>query len=333
MKRALAVLLLAGLGACTNPEVPAGHEGYVYHKPLWFGKMEFREALTGPASTGVSWRLFVINIDMRARSYTEKFQLLTQDNLMVSFEVNTRIQPRSGQVRAIVEEWGADHWYDHNVKEPLRTIVRDQVSKHSATVIQIDTPKVKASIERELHRVYDSSPFEVLSVDIGEIQFPKEVADAIQRKIAMFEELKRQEFVLDKARKEAAIRVLEALRVAKQQRIISSTLDPLYVQREAVEVYRKLATSKNKTIVVLPTTSQGTGLPLVSTGVHRKVLSAADEKLLAEMEAKYMAIAKQPAPPLDDKGAAPTPPAPTPPAPTPPAPTPPAPTPSAPTGP
>jgi len=101
----LAVAALA-LVACSNPTVPAGHEGYVYHKPLWFGKMEFRKSLVGPASTGLSWRLFVINIDMRANNYTEKFELLTHDNLKVAFEVNTRIQPRSGQVKQIVEEWG-----------------------------------------------------------------------------------------------------------------------------------------------------------------------------------------------------------------------------------
>jgi len=51
-----AILLLAALAlpACTNPDVPAGHEGYVYHRPLWFGKMEYRESLRGPASTAVS---------------------------------------------------------------------------------------------------------------------------------------------------------------------------------------------------------------------------------------------------------------------------------------
>ncbi len=318
MTRALLVLALL-LGACTNPEVPAGHEGYVYQKPLWFGKMEYREALTGPASTGVSWRLFVVNIDMQAKNYTEKFELLTHDNLKVAFEVNTRIQPRHGHVKEIVEDWGGDKWYEWNVKEPLRTIVRNQVSKQSATVIQLDTPQVKQAIEIDLHKAYDGTPFEVLSVDIGEIVFPAEVARAINAKIAMLEELKRQDTVLDNARKEAAIKVLAALRVAKQQRIITSTLDPLFVQREAVEAYRKLASSKNRTVIVLPNTTDGTGLPLVNHRSNKRPLTAGDEKLLAEMEAKYMAILK--AKP-SDPAQAPPPQTPPPPAPAPAAPTP-----------
>jgi regulator of protease activity HflC (stomatin/prohibitin superfamily) len=301
--------VLGGVGACTNPEVPAGHEGYIYYKPLIFSKMEYRESLRGPASTGVSWRLYAVVVDMRARSFNEHFELLTKDNLKLSFEVNTRIQPKDGQVKTIVEDWGADHWYDWNVKEPLRTIVRETVTEHKATEIQLDTPDVRARIEAKVREKYSDSPFMILSVDIGDIQFPDLLAQAIQKKIAKNEDLKRQEFVLEKAKKEAAITVLGALRVAEQQRIISSTLDPLYVQRKAVEVYRELGKSQNKTVFVLPNTAEGTGMPLVMSKGARKVLSAADEKLLADMEDKYMAMASRAGPSLMDD---PTKPAPTP---------------------
>jgi regulator of protease activity HflC (stomatin/prohibitin superfamily) len=297
MKRAgiITILFVASLGlsaACTNPEVPAGHEGYVYYKPLIFTKMEHRKSMRGPASTGVSWRLYTINIDMRARSYNEHFQLLTRDNLTVSFEVNTRIKPKDGNVKQIVEDWGGEHWYEWNVKEQLRTIVRETVTEFSAMEIQLDTPKVKAGIEAKLEEKQKDTPFAILSVDIGEIKFPEKVADAIQKKIAMAEELKRQQYVLEKTKKEAAIQVLEALKVAKQQRIISSTLDALYVQRRAVEVYKKLATSNNKTIILLPNSPEGTGMPLVMSKGKRKILSRQDEQLLKDMEVKYMELAR-----------------------------------------
>jgi len=61
--------------------------------------MEFRESLRGPATTGVSWRLYTENVDMRAKSYKEDFQLLTHDNLNVTFEVNTRSSSRTARSR------------------------------------------------------------------------------------------------------------------------------------------------------------------------------------------------------------------------------------------
>ena len=94
----LTTIALSGTAACTNPEVEAGHEGYIYYTPLIFGKMEFRENLAGPSTTGVSWRLSTINIDMRAKSYKEDFQLLTAENLSVTFEVNTRLRLKPGKL-------------------------------------------------------------------------------------------------------------------------------------------------------------------------------------------------------------------------------------------
>lgn len=312
--RTVLLVLALGAAACTNPEVPQGHEGYIYQVPLLFGKQEYRDTLRGPSSTGISWRLYVDTVDMRAKSYKEDFDLLTHDNLSVSFEVNTRIKLKDGSVKEIVEQWGGEHWYEWNVKAPLRTIVREQVTTVSATAIQLETPKVKGLILEKLTSRFKGTPVMIESVDIGEIQFPQEVADAISRKIAKKQELERQEFVLAKTTKEAAIRVLEALKVAKQQRIISSTLDPLYVQQYAVQVYRHLASQTNKTIIMLPNDPDGTGMPLVHSEGKRKILTPEDEKLLESMEARYMKVARQPPLPTTEPGvpdAVPTP-APTP---------------------
>ena len=297
MKRTgiITILLVAALGltaSCTNPEVPAGHEGYVYYKPLIFSKMEYRKSLRGPASTGVSWRLYTINVDMRMRSYNEHFQLLTHDNLTVSFEVNTRIKPKDGHVKQIVEDWGAENWYEWNVKEPLRTIVRETVTEFSAMEIQLETPRVKAGISAKLEEKMKDTPFSITSVDIGEIKFPDTLKEAIQKKIATAEMLEKQEYVLEQTKKEAAIRVADALRLANEQRIISSTLDPLFLQHQAVGVYKTLAGSKNKTVILLPASPDGAGMPVVMSKGKHKILRPQDEQLLEEMETKYGELAK-----------------------------------------
>ncbi len=306
-----AFLALAGTAACTNPEVPAGHEGYVFYTPLVFGKMEFRDDLAGPASTGVSWRLSTINIDMRAKSYKEDFKLLTSENLSVEFEVNTRIRLRPGTVKEVVEDWGGSDWYKWNVEERLRTIVREEVTAFSALAIQLETPKVRARIEDELRSSIETdpatgkpTPILIESVDIGEIHFPEEVAKAIERKIATKQELERQRFVLAKTKKEAAIKVLEAIRVAKQQLIISSTLDPLYVQQRAIQAYRKVAKSENQVTIVLPNSGEGTALPKVLEPKTRRVLTEADkeriDKELNALEETYRSTVHAEALSLDE---------------------------------
>jgi regulator of protease activity HflC (stomatin/prohibitin superfamily) len=297
MKRRVGVgalaLVLLSLGACTHPSTPEGHEGYIYHLPLWFGKAEYRETLRGPSSTGVSWRLYVVHIDMRAKSYKEDFKLLTRDNLSVEFEVNTRMSLRPGSAKEVVEEWGDKEWYAWNVREPLRTTVRLGVTQVSAVEIQLKTDEVRAKIEERLLAKYENTPIKIESVDIGNIRFPAKVTQAIEEKIGQQQELERQRFLLEKTKKEAAIRVLGALRAAKQQLIISSTLDPLYVQRMAVETYRSLAQSSNQTVVVLPNSVEATGMPLVLREGKRKALSPSDNRMLEQMETKYMGLARE----------------------------------------
>jgi hypothetical protein len=64
----------------------------------------------------------------------------------------------------------------------------------------------------------------------------------------------------------------------------------------AVQVYKALSASPNRTIIMLPTTPEGTGLPQVLTDGKRKVLTKADEQLLEDMETRYMKVAGKPVP-------------------------------------
>ena len=45
--------------------------------------------------------------------------------------------------------------------------------------------------------------------------------------------------------------------------IINSTLTPNYIQFKAIEVYKELVNSKNTTFIVMPTSPNGAGIPLI----------------------------------------------------------------------
>ena len=70
------------LVACTNPYTPAGHEGYVFERPRVLGKGGFRGTVKGPGNYGLSlFRNEIVNIDIRPKTYTEQFKILTSDDL------------------------------------------------------------------------------------------------------------------------------------------------------------------------------------------------------------------------------------------------------------
>lgn len=98
---------------------------------------------------------------------------------------------------------------------------------------------------------------------IRSIEPPEMVDASIQEKLRAEQELQRKEFELLKAEKDAEIREVTAVGIANAQEIIQEKLTPLYVQYEAIQAYRELAGSPNTTFVILPTSTEGVGLPLI----------------------------------------------------------------------
>jgi regulator of protease activity HflC (stomatin/prohibitin superfamily) len=255
------VLLLLVLGACTNETTPEGFEGYVYHTPLVFGKAYFVGAQTGPTSTGLVWRQYVINVDIRPKNYTEEFHILSRDNLNVGFQAQARISIRPGTVRRLVESYGSGdpvdgdvpEWYARVVRQRYRATVFDVVHKYDAYDVQIKTQEIAADILQRLRDSFDETPIEFETISIGNLSYPEEINAEIQRKLAAEQDLERMDRERQIAEQEAEIMITTARGRAAAQRIVNETLTPLYVQHEMLEGFRRLSRSDRVTIVAAPT--------------------------------------------------------------------------------
>ncbi|MBX3247680.1 MAG: hypothetical protein KF901_10925 [Myxococcales bacterium] len=269
MKRLMLLLVaLGGLVGCSNESTPEGYVGYVHHIPLVFGKAAFVDTQVGPTSTGVVWRQFVINVDVRAKNYTEEFHILSRDNLMVGFECHARIAVRAAAVRALIEEMGTSdpsgpndwpEWYLRSVRQPYRSAVRDVVHEFDAYDIQTKTQEISVQILQRLRDEYADTPIEFESISIGNIAYPPAINAEIQRKLAAEQDLERMSRERQIAEQEAQIVVTNARGRAAAQRIVNETLTPLYVQHEMLEGFMKLSRSQRVTIIAAPTSDSGAG--------------------------------------------------------------------------
>jgi regulator of protease activity HflC (stomatin/prohibitin superfamily) len=276
LRAGLAALCMAGaIGATsgcgfTNPSVPAGHEGYRVNKPYFMGKHEFIDTLKGPVSTGLAWRDFVDPvIDMRPQTYSEDFEILSKDNLNVKFQAHAIIKLRDGSCQEVVEEYGGADWYARNVKEPYRTMVRESVRPNMAYEIKDRSEAIAGDILADMQTRYEDTPIEVVSVTVGNIDYPDEVNNAIKEKLAAEQTLQKKEIEEKIAERDAKIRVKESEGIAESQRIINETLTPNYLQHEALKVQEKLAQSPNTTIIYIPVGQSG--IPIVHNSEAEQV--------------------------------------------------------------
>jgi hypothetical protein len=252
----------------TNPATDAGFEGYVYHDPLIVGERSFEGTQVGPSSTGLVWREYVENIDMRPDTFSEKYEIITNKDMNLTFDSHARISLKAGTIKEIVEKFGAVDWYKNNVMRPYRSTVREEVRKYSPFEVKLHTEEIAKSVLGKLQERYKGTPIVFETLDIGNIDYPGSVKLEIEAKVASQQKLQRKDIEKDIEKRNADIRVIKAEGLAEAQRVINKTLTPLYVQHEAIEAYKTLAGSPNTTFIIAPTSPNGTGIPIIIDGAN-----------------------------------------------------------------
>jgi regulator of protease activity HflC (stomatin/prohibitin superfamily) len=259
----VALALAGGLG-CSNPYTPAGHEGYVFERPRLVGQGGFRGAVDGPGNFGVSlFRNEVINVDIRPQTYTEGFKILAKDDLNVSFDVHAVLAIEPGHVEEVVARFGAAEWYPRVAREPFRTFVRRSVQSHESRDIKALRVEIADEVRSGLQDYFADTPFRVVSLVVGNIDYPEVVAQAVEKKLAALQLLEEKTTVREIAKRDAEIRIEEAKGIAEAQRIINATLTPYYLQHEAIGAQLEMAQAPNHTTVYIPVGANG--IPLVQT--------------------------------------------------------------------
>ena len=256
----LLITLALTIIGCANQETPAGSEGYVTRGAM-IGETTFYGIQKGPTSTGLGWMLEIDNVDMRWTTTDEEFNIQSADNIDLTFKAHITWRPTPGEIKKIVEVYGGKECYVRFLQQPFRNAVYDAVSKAKALEAKDDREKIALFINTRMKEVVDNKPFEVQRVVIGAIDFPKELADAQNRKIATETQLQAKQFEIDIATKDAQKRIEEAKGIAQAQTIINASLTPLYLQHEAIKAQEAMANSPNHTTVYIP--SGSSGIPLI----------------------------------------------------------------------
>jgi regulator of protease activity HflC (stomatin/prohibitin superfamily) len=218
----------------------------------------------------------VIRVDTRTQAYTmsgmaregkirgdDAISALTKEGLRVNLDLTIwyRVDPvKAGEIYRTI----GMGYEDKIVRPGVRTVIRDVTSRFTTEDIYSEKrPQVTASIQDMAKEILEGRGMICEKVLVRNVALPDKVRDAIDLKLAAEQDALKMEFVLKKAEKEAEVKVAEAKGISAAQRIINKTLTLNYLQHEAIEAYKALAGSENTTFVIMPTSTEGAGLPLI----------------------------------------------------------------------
>ncbi len=194
----------------------------------------------------------------------------TLDGLEVAVDLTVWWVVNPEKVNEIYEKIAQSMYVlEENITRPaIRTVIRDTTSKFKMDDLYTEKRNdYTNTIAEELKVILKEKHIIVDRVLVRNIKLPKLVDDAIQNKMRSKQEEETMEYKKNIAKKEAEIREIEAKGLARAQEIINSTLTPYYLQHEAIQSYTKLAGSPNTTFVILPTSPNSAGMPLILGGV------------------------------------------------------------------
>jgi len=260
----LAILLLSRAG-CGNHHTPAGFEGYIKSKPL-FSAAEFIDVQTGPTSTGWVWRQEVVNIDIRPRTYSEQLEITTRNGLKIKFRAHAVIALNEGTIQNVVEKLGGEDWYRKRVAEVLKGALREKVQSYpDIYAVKNKSTEIAKHVKDFMATQTDPEIQKSIvfkNIYIGEIRYPTSVVKSVITKLVTSQESEKKNVEAKIALKRIEIREAEADGIKVEQEIISKTLDPMFIQYEALSAVEQLAGSPNTTFLVVPFTKTG-GAPLI----------------------------------------------------------------------
>lgn len=249
--------------------VPAGYTG-VYHL---FGKVADKELSSGfhlknplAAVTQMSIRTEEYTMSIAPQEGQKKgvdsIDALTKEGLKVIMDMTVLYHLNEESASDVYKELGTNY-VEKIIRPQIRSGIRETVALYSAKDIYSDK---RQEVENKIFDTLASSisprGIVIEKVLLRNVILPEKLVNSIEEKLAAEQEAQKMDFVLEKEKKEAERKAIEAKGIKVAQETIQKTLTPEYLRWYSIEMMKGLVNSPNTTFLFVPIDQNG--IPIVN---------------------------------------------------------------------
>lgn len=199
--------------------------------------------------------------DVRIQEHFQEMTVLSKNGLNIEVDLSARYRPHSGKIAFLHDEIGKDYLTTIIIPE-LRSATREIIGKYLPD--ELYSTK-RETIQQEIFtRTKDKVEKNYLVIDdilIRGVKLPQTLQEAIERKLKEEQSSLEYEFKLERERKEAERRLIEAQAKADANDILTRSLNDKILRDKGIEATLQLAQSPNSKVVIVG--GGGDGLPLI----------------------------------------------------------------------
>jgi len=206
------------------------------------------------------WNDLII-YDIRINEGNDELDVLSKNGLPIKISLSYRYAPIGQKIGYLHDEVGSDY---------LGRIVEPEIKAATREVIGEYLPEELYSSKREaiqdeiFARTQEAVGEKYVDLDailISSVQLPDKLKNAIERKLEEEQLSFEYEYKLDRERKEAERKIIEAQAKADANQILNASLTDKILRDKGIEATLELAESPNSKVVIVG--SSGDGLPLI----------------------------------------------------------------------
>jgi prohibitin 1 len=192
----------------------------------------------------------VIKMPIRTMNMEINTNLPSKEGLNVTAVISILYRIIPDQAPSIIENIGVGN--EANVLSSVfRSSASDVCSRYFAKDMHsAQRASIEGEITKQMEAILLPRGFEIEAVLLKNISLPDGLARAVEEKLEAEQAAQRMEFLLDRERREAQRKIIEAEGIRDSQKIISEGLTPGIIQWQSIEAFRELAKSSNSKVII-----------------------------------------------------------------------------------
>jgi len=255
------LIFIVLFGSSMFVTIDSGEKGVLFKK---FGGGLDKETVYGQGFHVIApWNdMFVY--DVKIHETFEKMEVLSKNGLSIKIDLSFRYMPIQEKIGHLHDEIGRNY-LERIIKPEIRSVTREVIGNYLPEELYSTKREAIEDEIEALTRVKVEAKYLTLdAILIRDVTLPQTLRTAIEQKLKQEQESLEYEFKIDKARKEAERKEIEAKGISEFQKIITRTITPQLLKWKGIEATQEIAKSPNAKVVVI---GNGEGdLPIILGG-------------------------------------------------------------------